>query len=88
MALKFLFDRKKMYIYPWYVADLTATKAIKRIIRVLVKSEKGNVPAIKSADLSIAILKINLSSICLASCKKTKNITIAKIHLYFFAKLK
>jgi hypothetical protein len=37
MALKFLFDRKRMHIYPWYISDLTATKAMKKITGVAVK---------------------------------------------------
>lgn len=31
MALKFFFDRKDMYIYPWYISDITSTKDIGKI---------------------------------------------------------
>ena len=36
MALKFYLDRKDMYIYPWYISDLTATKDIKKLSPVVV----------------------------------------------------
>jgi phosphoenolpyruvate synthase/pyruvate phosphate dikinase len=37
MAIKFAFDRKDMYIYPWYISDLAATKDIKKIYGVKIK---------------------------------------------------
>ncbi len=33
MALKFFFDRKKMYVYPWYISDLVATKDMAKITK-------------------------------------------------------
>lgn len=37
MSFKPSFDRGGMYIYPWYIADLTATKDVKQIIGANVK---------------------------------------------------
>lgn len=37
MALKLLFERDNMYIYPWYISDLTITKDIGKISRAVVK---------------------------------------------------
>jgi len=31
MALKFMADRDKMYLYPWYISDLVATKDLEKI---------------------------------------------------------
>jgi phosphohistidine swiveling domain-containing protein len=31
MNLKFLFDRKNMYIFPWYISEITSTKDIAKI---------------------------------------------------------
>ena len=36
MGLKFFFDRKKMYVYPWYISDLVATKDMAKITGGLV----------------------------------------------------
>jgi phosphohistidine swiveling domain-containing protein len=36
MALKFLLDRKGMYIYPWYISDITSTEDIGKITGGLV----------------------------------------------------
>ena len=32
MALAFAADRKNTYVYPWYIADITATKDLESII--------------------------------------------------------
>lgn len=37
MALKLLFERDNMYIYPWYISDLTITKDIGEIAGTTVK---------------------------------------------------
>jgi phosphoenolpyruvate synthase/pyruvate phosphate dikinase len=37
MALKLLFERDNMYIYPWYISDLTITKDIGKISKITVK---------------------------------------------------
>lgn len=37
MALKFLFDRNKMYVYPWCLGDLVVTKDIQTISPYVVK---------------------------------------------------
>jgi len=34
MALKQYFDRKDMYIYPWYISDLAATSRMKEVVGV------------------------------------------------------
>jgi phosphohistidine swiveling domain-containing protein len=31
MSLKFIFDRHDMYVYPWYISDLTVTRGIAKI---------------------------------------------------------
>lgn len=37
MTLRLLFDRKNMYIYPWYISDLTMTSEIEKIAGIKVK---------------------------------------------------
>jgi hypothetical protein len=37
MPLKLLFDRKNMFIYPWYISDLTMTNEISEIANAKVK---------------------------------------------------
>lgn len=37
MPLKFIGDRDNMYIYPWYISDITATRDLEKIVGVKVK---------------------------------------------------